>query len=131
MAVTAQSVVTIYAKKNVSASHFIYDSNNSAGTNDGWVESRAEDVTVQCRVATKTNASNKYFIYRVEGRFDARSRPASIYCNRLAAKQDIDQLIYVNERVMQVRLGVKMSAKPASPLASPCIVYGGVCLTEY
>ena len=131
MVVRSQSVISIYTKCNVSASHFIYDDTKAVGANVGWVESRAEDVTVQCRVATKTNAAAKYLIYRVEGRFDTNSRAASIYCNRVSAKQNMDQLIYVNERVRQIRVAAKMSAKPASPLASPCIFYAGVCLTEY
>ena len=131
MAVMSQSYRTVFNKTNITASHFVYNTSKVVSATTGWVNARYDSIVIQTRLATKTNADACRFVYKIEGRFDSLSRPASIYVNSLTAIQNADQLYIVNEKVKEIRILAKTSKKPASTLGSPCVFYAGVCLTEF
>ena len=131
MAVMSQSYRTLFNKTRITASHFVYNTSKVVSATTGWVNAKYDSIVVQTRLATNTNADGCRFVYKVEGRFDGLSRPASIYVNSITAKQNADQLYIVNEKVKEIRILAKTSRVVGSITASPCVFYAGVCLTEF
>ena len=124
----SQSGRVFFTGSTVATKNYIYSGSGSQNATTGWIDARADDVVVQTRLATKPNSED--VVYRIEGKFDALDRPASIYCNRLTAIENVDRLYVVTPRVKYVRVGLKMADTVASYTASACRFYAGVCLTE-
>jgi len=115
----------------VASSNFVYTSNASADVDDGWVSARADNVTIQVCAATLNAITGPPLFYRIEGRDENNiNRAASIYLATIGSSQSIDQLIVVSEKMREIRIGVKLTSVPASPLASPNYFYAGINCAE-
>ncbi len=128
MSIVSTSGRLFYTKYNVASTGFVYDSNGNADSDTGWQNCQADYIVVQTRLATHLRSGN--LTLRIEGKFDTMDRAASIKTAVYTAAQDIDELHVIDERLKEIRVGVKSDTVPASLLASPCYVYAGLCLTE-
>jgi len=104
MPVIAKDRQDIFNGVNITDTDYIYNSAGGANATTGWFNADYDDVMLQVSCATLTS---NWLAYRVEGRFADGERPAEIYSVSLAVKNDIDQLIHIDERVDELRVGVK------------------------
>lgn len=130
MSINTVSGYKYYDSYLVASDNFVYTSNASTGADDGWKNARAEYVTVQFCVATLDPVTAKPVIIRIEGKNNTIDRSASIYVATVGDAQIVDQTVNINERFDKVRVGVKLTSVPASPLASPTYFYAGLILAE-
>jgi len=128
MTIQSQWGRAFFTKYDVEASHFVYDSTGGVSSDTGWIDAKADKIIIQSRVATYN--SGKSLVFRVEGKFDAVDRPASIYTKVIASSQNVDTFYSVPEIVKSYRVGVKLQDQISSPLGSPCLFYAGICVTE-
>lgn len=128
MSITSQSSKAIFSGNNIATTGFIYNSSSGATATAGWLDCRSDHTVVQTCVATLTRSGN--CIYRIEGKFDSLDRAASLDVGVLAAVNTIDKIYEISEHIKYIRVGVRATIAPASPLASPCNFYAGVCLTD-
>jgi hypothetical protein len=128
MVIQSQGVRTFFTCKNVSATGFIYNDIGGNNATTGWIACESDRVLVQVGCATKLSSGS--LTYRIEGKFHTLDRVASIDTGTYSAKSTIDKVVIVDENLEQIRLGVKNSIHPSSPLASPCIFYAGILLTD-
>jgi hypothetical protein len=130
MAISTISGYRFFSNYLVASSNFVYNSNASTNSTAGWANARAEHVAVQVCVATLDTVTAKPLIYRIEGKNNTINRSASIYVATVSAAQGIDQIVNISERFDRVRIGVKLTSVPASPLASPTYFHSGLILAE-
>ena len=130
MAILSHSGRKFFTAYNIASTNFVYTSNASAGADDGWITSKADHVGVQVCTATLDSDVSATLTYRIEGRAETIDRAASINVGEVTANQSIDTLIDIDERMKELRVGVKVSAVAASPTASPNAFYAGIFLTE-
>ena len=128
MAIMSQTGRVFFSGSTVATTLYTYSGSGSKSATTGWVDAKVDDIIVQTRLATKPFAAD--FVYRIEGKFDALGRAASIYCNRMSAVENIDRLYVVTPKVKQIRVGIKAADTVASYLASACSFYAGICRTE-
>jgi len=129
MTIQGQSTRIFFNKVNVATKTYIYNGSSGTTATAGWVTCQDNEVVVHMEVATLNSSASVN--YRVEGIFDGLSRPAKIYQETITTAHTIGKLINVTEKIKQIRVGVKVGVKPASPLASPVVVYSSVALTDY
>ena len=123
MAIMSQGSRWFFNGHTVTATtSYIYDETNSTATDAGAIMTKTDYSVVQIGVPSLT-ASCLY--YRLEGRFDTIDRWAEIYSDTITAVTTIDQLIYITEKVKEIRLGVYLGND-----ATPNIIYAGVCNSE-
>jgi len=130
MAINTVSGYKYYDSYLVASDNFVYTSNASTGADDGWRNARAEHVAVQFCVATLDTVTAKPAIIRIEGKNNTIDRSASISVATVGAAQSVDQTVNVDERFDSIRVGVKLTSVPASPLASPTYFHAGLILAE-
>lgn len=130
MSINAVSGYKYYDNYLVASDNFVYTANASTGADDGWANARAEHVAVQFCVATLDTVTAKPVIIRIEGKNNTIDRSASIYVATVGAAQSVDTIKNISERFDKIRVGVKLTSVPASPLASPTYVHAGLILAE-
>ena len=128
MTIQTQTSRTFFQGYNVATTGFIYNSNGSNSATSGWIDVRSDHVLVQTCVATKNRTGS--LIQRIEGKFSGYDRSASIDIRIIGNQDTIDRLITINDKVREIRVGVKSTVSPSSPLASPLTFYAGVCKTD-
>lgn len=133
MPTLSQGTINIFSGENIATTGYSYATANpqnvigkgsevTLGTT-GWQSGKYNNLTFQFGVATLTRSGNVQF--RVEGRTKLNgTRPASIYVQTLTAITPLDYVYNLTTpKLAQVRVGVRTSIGPASPLASPCNIY--------
>lgn len=128
MAINSVSGIALYTKHNVAADSYVYNESDGNAATSGWTKVHANHIIVQFQAATMTDIPSMQ--YRIEGKFPTLDRPASIHAESVTAPYNLDKLVEVSEHVKWIRVGVKLGRAVASPLASPCYVYAGICLAE-
>jgi len=79
---------------------------------DAWVKCKYDYTVVQSCVATLGGSSADI---RVEGRFPASNRAASIYSYHVTAAESVDRVINISEKLAEIRVGVKVSDNTSTP----------------
>jgi len=128
MSVLSKTSRTIFTKHNVATTGYIYNSSNGANATTGWTDANYDDVVVQMCVATLNSTAS--LNYRIEGMY-TNGRKAEIFTEVVTSAHTIDKLIYVSEKLSQIRVGAKVGVIVASPLASPAFIYSSIIRTEY
>ena len=128
MTIQSQNTKVVYSTYNVPGTSFVYNSSGGTAATSGWIDVRNDHVLVQTCVATIGRSGS--VIQRIEGKFSSLDRAASIDVKVISTKDTIDRLIQIDEKLREIRIGVKTSVAPSSPLASPLIFYGGICKTD-
>lgn len=125
MSIVSQSFHSLFNGDSVvTATEYTYNST-------GWISARSNELTLQTCVATMGVCATTGIQWRLEGKFDLLDRAASLYYVKRTEADSIDKIYRIPERVKYLRLGVKFGSVIASPLASQCIVYAGLCRSEY
>lgn len=140
MAINAQPGRTFFTGENIATTGITYKGVNAndailgqsgvgAAATANWENSKYDHAVVQLGVATLTRSGN--IVFRIEGRYPGLSgRPASILATLFSAVEGTDRVINVVGKMADLRVGVKSTIMPASPLASPCNIYAGVVFSE-
>lgn len=123
--IISQANRVIYNGYIVTSTSYVYDDDGGTGAEAGWVNSKYDDIYLQVAIGTLTSGN---LLYQVEGRFDGLNRPVVLY-NASSAAVMSDVLTVVNEKVKEIRVGVKVDAV-ASPLISNNVFYGGLVMSE-
>lgn len=125
MAISTQNAESYFSSYNVEATtNYVYTSTGATGSDDGWVDARADRLAVQIGLAS-LNASNVR--YRIEGKSNTYTRSCKIYSATLTSTSSYDNIINVTEPVRQLRIGVK-----CTNIATPATnnIYVGVVRAE-
>lgn len=123
--IISQANRVVYNGYIVASTSYVYDSDGGTGANDGWVNSKYDDVYLQVAIGTLTSGN---LLYQVEGRFDGLNRPVVLYTASSASTMT-DVITVINEKVKEMRVGVKVDAV-ASPLIADNVFYCGLVLSE-
>lgn len=123
--IISQANRVIYNGYQTVSTAYVYDSDGGTGAEDGWLNSKHDDVYLQVAVGTLTSTKLSYI---VEGRFDGLNRSVKLLNASVTAVAD-DTITVINEKVKEIRVGVKVDAV-ASPLIADNKFYCGVVLSE-
>lgn len=140
MPVLSQEMKNGFTRTNVSIGTYAYAGENSShvlkspgaiiSSTSGWIDAKYTNIVLQYAAATFVRSGN--INLRVEGKMSSDDvRPASITTVTLTKEDIIDRLVSIGTpKMSQIRIGVRSSVTPASPLASPCVIYTSVLLHE-
>uniref|UniRef100_A0A6M3JZY6 Uncharacterized protein n=1 Tax=viral metagenome TaxID=1070528 RepID=A0A6M3JZY6_9ZZZZ len=128
MPVLSHTRRVVFSGQNLATTGYIYNSNASPGTNDGWYNSKYDAVTVQLGCATLTS---KTVVFRIEGRYNDSGRVASLYNTTISVGGSMDKVTTVSFRTNEVRIGAKLDSMVSTPLASPHNIYANIQFTDY
>lgn len=141
MAIQAITGRSVYSGANIATTGITYANNPAANgaiantqaaagnsATAGWITAKYDNTVVQIGVATKTRSGN--IIFRIEGKFPAMNRPASVLATLVSAAETRDRLINIVGKMDQYRIGIRASIMPASITGSPCNVYAGIVFAE-
>jgi len=121
--IQAQPTRTLFnAATIVSVATFTYMSEKNSNL-PTWLPCKYDYAVVQSCIATLGGASADI---RIEGRFPASNRAASVYSYHVTAAESIDRLINISEKLAEIRIGVKVSDNTSTPN----IIYSSVVFSE-
>lgn len=122
--------VGTYAYTGENSSHVLKSPNAITSDDSGWIDAKYANITLQYVAATFVRSGN--IKLRVEGKMSSGDvRPASITTVTLTKVDLIDRLVTIGSpKMAYVRIGARSSVTPASPLASPCVIYTSILLHE-
>ena len=122
--IISQPTRTLFNAATITATtDFIYMSEKTANLAT-WLPSKYDSIVIQCVVATLTASS---LDIRIEGRFPASNRAASIHSYHVTSAETVDRLINISEKLSEIRIGAKIGSGNST---ATNIIYSSVVFSE-